>query len=352
MGHRAGGGFLYADVFPPRRRNVVWIIITQLLFFLAITFYITPYFALVAELGHTMTERLNLSTYISITWALGLVLGAAVPPLSGIVAKSFKLDPVTAFQYSVAGMAAFAVLLMLVPVFTIDEKRYAVSEPSNVPLMPALKKAFKNKNFIYYVVADFSYFTAITLVNTGILFITTVLLLPGNQEEGKAFAFLLSLIMVGLSFVFYPAVNLLSRKLGKKVLVLAAFVVFGLVFLFIYFMGKGLGLDPKVQGFIMAAVAAIPIAFLGVLPNAILADIAETDAKESGVNQAGMFFAARTLMQKLGVTAGVFIFAMLTTFGKDPGDDLGIRLAGPVGLALCIVAAVVFIRFNEDALKD
>ena len=58
----------------------------------------------------------------------------------------------------------------------------------------------------------------------------------------------------------------------------------------------------------------------------------------------GMFFAARTLMQKFGQTFGVLIFAMLTTFGKDPGDDLGIRLSGMVGFVLTFVAGLVFTR--------
>jgi GPH family glycoside/pentoside/hexuronide:cation symporter len=60
-----------------------------------------------------------------------------------------------------------------------------------------------------------------------------------------------------------------------------------------------------------------------------------------------MFFASRTLMQKFGQTTGVVSFAMLTTLGRDVGDDLGIRLSGLVGFVLCFVAAVVFSRYQE-----
>ena len=91
----------------------------------------------------------------------------------------------------------------------------------------------------------------------------------------------------------------------------------------------------------------MPLAFLGVLPNAVLADIAEFDATETGEPREGMFFASRTLMQKFGQTFGVMSFAMLTSLGRDVGDDLGIRLSGVVGFALCAVAAVVFARYDE-----
>ena len=88
----------------------------------------------------------------------------------------------------------------------------------------------------------------------------------------------------------------------------------------------------------------------GKLRVAILADIAEHDALRSGQRKEGMFFAARTLMQKIGQTFGILVFAALTTFGKDPGQDLGIRLSGLVGFALCLVAGFVFIRYNEKKL--
>ena len=63
-----------------------------------------------------------------------------------------------------------------------------------------------------------------------------------------------------------------------------------------------------------------------------------------------MFFAARTLMQKLGQTLGIVVFAALTTFGRNPGDDLGIRLSGVAGFVLCLLAGIVFIRYGERKL--
>lgn len=95
---------------------------------------------------------------------------------------------------------------------------------------------------------------------------------------------------------------------------------------------------------------AFPLAFLGVLPNAVLADIAGHDALKTREKKEGMYFAARTLLQKFGQTFGILVFAMLTTFGVDPGQDLGIRLSGLAGFGLCFLAGVVFTRYKEREL--
>ena len=119
----------------------------------------------------------------------------------------------------------------------------------------------------------------------------------------------------------------------------------------VYFFGRT-SIDPTVQAYMLVLLYSVPLSFLSVLPNAILADIAEHDALQSGERKEGMFFAARTLMQKFGQTFGILVFAMLTTFGKDPGDDLGIRLSGVAGFLLCLGAGLAFMRYNERKLMQ
>ena len=71
----------------------------------------------------------------------------------------------------------------------------------------------------------------------------------------------------------------------------------------------------------------------GIPPNACLADIVVHDALRSGKSNEGMFFAARTFLQKIGTTLGIMTFASLTNFGNSPAvpfeSDLGVRLSGP-----------------------
>lgn len=55
-------------------------------------------------------------------------------------------------------------------------------------------------------------------------------------------------------------------------------------------------------------------------------------------------------MQKFGQTAGLFIFAGLTVFGVDPGNDAGIRYSGIAGLVLCVLAVLFFLRYDEKTV--
>jgi GPH family glycoside/pentoside/hexuronide:cation symporter len=115
----------------------------------------------------------------------------------------------------------------------------------------------------------------------------------------------------------------------------------------IYFLGK-FPVSPYVQAYTLALLTAFPLAALGILPNAILAEIAQQDAEETGENREGMFFAVKYFFVKMGQTLGIALFAFLTVYGKDPGHDHGLRLNGICGCVLCLAALIFFSRFKES----
>ncbi|WP_262492991.1 MFS transporter [Mucilaginibacter paludis] len=231
---------------------------------------------------------------------------------------------------------------MMIPVFTIDEKKYSNSKPSHLPLWPAIRRTFSNRNFKYYLISDFSYYMALSIISSGLLFFISVLLGLPESLGG-----LLMGIMVLVSVMFYPLVNYLSARFGKKPLVLFSFLLLSLIFVAIYFLGT-VPLSPEVQIYTLVICASFPLAALGILPNAILAEIAQLDAQKTGENREGMFFAVKYLFVKMGQTLGIALFAFLTIYGKDPGNDYGLRLNGLCGFVLCLLALVVFSGFREN----
>jgi GPH family glycoside/pentoside/hexuronide:cation symporter len=108
-----------------------------------------------------------------------------------------------------------------------------------------------------------------------------------------------------------------------------------------------MSISPKAQIYTLVICAAFPLAALGILPNAILAEIADADAAKTGENREGMFFAVKYLFVKFGQTLGIALFAFLTVYGKDPGHDYGLRLNGICGFVLCLLALIFFSRFRE-----
>ncbi|SDE20530.1 glycoside/pentoside/hexuronide:cation symporter, GPH family [Mucilaginibacter pineti] len=322
--------------------NAVWLTFTLICFFMGATAYIIPYNALLPELTYTAAEKVKLSSLQQVGFVIGIILSAMVNNFADLIQHLVHTpNRDVAVQYTIWGLCIFAGVIMMVPVFTIDEKKYSDSKPSHLPLLQAVTKTFGNRNFKYYLISDFSYYMALSIISSGLLFFITVLLHLPESMGG-----LLMGVMVLVSLVFYPLINYLSKKIGKKPIVLFSFGLLSLIFVAIFFLGK-LPLSPKAQIYTLVLSASFPLASLGILPNAILAEIAQNDARRTGENHEGMFFAVKYLFVKLGQTLGIALFAFLTVYGKDPGNDYGLRLNGICGCVLCLLAIVFFSRFKE-----
>jgi GPH family glycoside/pentoside/hexuronide:cation symporter len=327
-------------------KNAAWITLTLVCFFMAATSYIIPYNALLPEVTDTAAEKVKLSSLQQVGFVIGIIISALVNNFADLVQRFFEVtDRDSAVQYTIWGLCAFAGIIMLIPVLTIDEKRYSSSKPTHLPLLPAIKKTFENRNFKYYLISDFSYYMSLSIISSGLLFFLKVLLDLPESMGGELMG-----AMVLFSLVFYPVVNYLSKKIGKKPIVLFSFALLSLIFVAIFFLGK-FPFSPKAQIYLLVLSASFPLASLGILPNAILAEIAQNEAKRTGENREGLFFAVKYLFVKLGQTLGIALFAFLTVYGKDPGNDYGLRLNGICGCVLCLLAIVFFSRFKERRVR-
>ncbi|WP_129716350.1 MFS transporter [Pedobacter sp. SYP-B3415] len=322
--------------------NAWWLVILLCLFFVSVTSYIIPYNALLAELAHTQPQKVRLSTFQQVGFVVGIIISALVNNFADLVQDVFAVpERARAVQFTIWSLATLAGAAMLLPILSIDERKFTRGQSAHIPFFRAIKSTFRNSNFKYYLISDFAYYTALSIISSGLLYFVTVLLGLPEAEGGKFMA-----IMVLSSLLFYPLINYGSARFGKRPIVLVAFAVLSLIFVTIYFLGR-LPMTPKMQIGVLVVSASFPLAALGILPNAILADIAQREAEETGENREGMFFAVKYLFVKLGQTIGIGVFAMLTVYGKDPGNDFGLRLNGILGFVLCVVALLCFSRFKE-----
>lgn len=336
--------------FPPQSGitgfNAVWVALMLLLFYLFITMYVTPYFALMGELGHTTKERLFLSTLISITWALGYMVGNQIYALQTIF-EGMNMSSVTSFQLVIGIFAVVSFIFMMLPVIFIDEKRYCESHVSKEGSFEALVSAFKNKNFLFFTLSDFFYWVAITFIQIGIVYYITILL--GFSKDRTT---LFMTIMFLASFILYVPVNLIAQKTGKKKLLIIGFIIFSIGYAYTSLLGKIPFIGNELQAYILVLIMAIPLAIFGILPNAIVGDIAEEDGIRTNNYKAGVFFGARTFMQKLGVSVTNLIFPSLLLLGRSVDNDTGVRLSGVAALVFAILGLLLFLKYKEkDILK-
>ncbi len=324
--------------------NVVCLFIFAMLFYFCMTCYCTPYNALIPELGRTQDARINLSTFISVTYFFGTGIAYLLPNIAGIFLNS--MGYANSYRVTIAILSCIAVICMLIPAFLIDENVYADTTPSKSSAFSSLISTFKNKDFRVFVCSDILYWIGLTLFQTGLSFYITVLLGLDSKMSFPLFA-----IMTVVSLMFYPFVNVFSKKLGKKKLIAFAFLFFS--FAFLITAGAGIIKIPAlIYGVLIAVLAAVPMAILGILPQAVVADISEADKLDTGESRQGMFYAARTFAFKLGQSLAMLMFTSIALINSDvkkgdSGYGLGYRLTALLAAILCLLGGIVFLRYNE-----
>ena len=344
LGRRIPFGIMTVVVFTvpglgSEQFNNIALLVCLVLFYVSLSLYCTPFNALIPELGSTQEIRINLSTYISVTFFFGTAFAYLVPTIAGFFEAALGIA--NSYRVTIAILSAVAVAFMLVPAFTIDEHVYAKAEPATMNMVESVKKTFKNKAFQIFEVSDVLYWVAITMFQTGMPFYVTSLM--GLDESWN---FVLFAGMTGISLLFYAPVNILAKKIGKKKIVTFGFFFFCLAFGITTVCGM-FGIPALIWGGVVAVLAAIPMAILGILPQAVLADIAEGDSLKYGQSREGMYFAARTFSMTLGQSLAMILFSSLATVGVG---GFGYRLTALVAMVFCLLGALVFMRFDEQRM--
>ena len=356
------------------------IFVRLMLFYLAMTLYCTPYNALIAELGDTQKNRINVSTFISFTYIAGFSLSTLVPSLAGMfqgdkvnaILNKVGVDPASvsglkteavkeilseetlneillvqqnAMRIAIGIMCVIALLACLVPALFIKERQYIDSKPSKTPAFSSLFKTFKNGQFRRFVYADVIYFFAVTLFQTGLAdFETRLMKIPSENT------FTLTVIMTVVSLALYLPVNKLAPKLGKKLLIVIGFFAYAAVFLVTALCGEGFA-----WGIIVAVSAGVPMAILGILPQACVADVSELSTLETGEDRSGMFFAARTFAMKMGQALSMVIYTSVTVKKlTESGETMTLpgqyRTVAVIATVTCLIGAVIFLFYKEKSI--
>lgn len=323
--------------------NTFWLFGVIFLFYLFMTLYVVPYTALISELGHHPDDRLKISTTISLTWAIGFLIGNSAYALQGLFEES--MPSVEAFQTAIAIFAITALIFMLVPVFFLNEKKYCLQKQNDFSTAQALRSVFANRNFRFFTIADLMYWLSLTFIQMGAGYYIIVLM-----QLDKVYASTFLAIGLFTSFLFYWPINALAKRWGKRKLLSIAFPLFAILFGLNFFLDK-LPIPTMVLFYCLAVFSAIPLAIFAILPNAIIADIVYEHESSTGNQQSAMFFGARNFMMKMGITLSNLIFPSLLLLGRSIENPWGIRLSALCACVFCIIGYLVFLNYEEAPPK-
>ncbi len=335
--------------------NIVWISVFIVLFYLFMTMYCTPYNALISEFGKTQDDRMYISTAISLTFFAGTLLAYTPFAFAGFLRGSVGF----AWSYRICFivLAVISCICMLIPTFCLKEKDFVETKPSESNMFKSLGATFKNGSFRVFVSSDIMYWVGLTLFQTGLPFFVKV-----SMKLNESYTMMFLGGMTVLSAVFYPIVPKLVKKFGKKKLVISGFLGLALAYVITGLIGViGTTVIPGVvYGVVVCLIAAFPMALLGIIPQSIVADVAEADGIETGENREGMFFAARTFAMKFGQSIAMLVFTSLAIIGTTQNTNsnditastLGMTIVGFVAVAFCVFGALILSLYNEKKIMS
>ncbi len=334
--------------------NFWWVLIFLILFYFFMTMYCTPYNALISEFGKTQDDRMYISTAISLTYFFGLLLSYTPFVFAGLLKNSLGF----AWSYRICFivLAILALICMLIPTFLLKEREIVDSKPIKTNTFKSLASTFKNKDFRIFVASDIMYWVGMTLFQTGLPFFIKVMT---NDTNGTTVLYYMGAMTV-LSACFYPFVSKLVAKFGKKKLTIAGFIGLSISYLCAALIGRftKFFVDPFAVAVVI--IAAFPMALLGIIPQSIVADVAEEEAIETNENREGMFFAARTFAMKLGQSIAMLSFTSLAIIGTTQATDandinpssLGMLIVAIVAIIFCLLGALILGFYNEKKVMN
>lgn len=324
--------------------NVVWIGTLLTVYYCLFSTYVAPYLALLPELVPDKKENTVVSTMMAVMALIGGLFATIIGPLIFLGGADADRTPLRNMAFA---LAAVSLVMMLIPIVAIPETKLAPPSgdgaKSHKGFVESLKATFAYKPFVAYVFGTNLFFFGFTIIQTGLPYYVEVLLKKPLSEVPSVF-----IPLFGVAALSFVGIAMLANKVGKRKVMIGGAIALALL------MGVGVPALVAMPGLAIPlfALAGIPVACFLAVPNSMLAEVCEADAKRTGERREGMFFGAQGFQQKiaLGIAAGLFQW-IASAFGRSVDSPLGVQLSGPLAAVALLGSAFCFWRYNEAQVR-
>ena len=333
--------------------NAIWVGFFLVTYYTSYTFYFIPRNALVPEIIPDAKDRVGYYG-ISTVFFMGTSSFMYAATLFVDILKNAGLSPLWAWRTVFTVFALIGVVCLLLTAYAFNEKDYV--EANVKPKESMLKSfglVFKNRDFVVFSLGDLFSGVSMAFFQTAMLYYITMLL---NVPESQSFLVMLSAIAVAICL--FPMIIKFSRKYNKKVLLVAASIVFTIVFGFIYFGDKIAALAPGKELFVglaMGVVVSFPFAAINILPQSVLSDIIQCDSLENKVNREGIFSAVKTFIEKIASAIAMMGVSSILAVGALSGESVGlqgVKLTGVFAGGFSLLSLIFFTIYNDKRVTN
>jgi GPH family glycoside/pentoside/hexuronide:cation symporter len=348
--------------------NVIWVIAALFLYCICRSLYDINYQAFVPELIPDPKRRVNYFSVRAFLIVLTNLATSSVPALV-VVFSGMGVTATTAWRMCIAIFPVLSSILMLLPALLIKETDYV--EKTNVAsekisMLKSLRGALSIREFRFFMAGAILIDFAVGCFNAALLFYIDLLFgLSGTMA---------TIIFIGLtllSLALYPFIIWLSRRIGKRKMMLISiasctaaylaillYVPLGALFgsaavqpggFWAGLAGEGARVSYIIVLFIVAAAFAYPLATSNIIGSSMYADFAHYDMIKSGQNRSGMFFAVLSIIQALPgsiVPAVVGLLIYMGSVDKTP-TVTGVHMTAVISLVANSLGFLFYWLYNE-----
>ncbi len=314
--------------------NTVYLMVTAATLFFFFTIVACPYLAMLPEISTDKTERVRLTAWQGGFNVLGTLLALGLAPV---------LIDAVGHKAMILWLAPLILLSAWSPLLVREGK--AESPSARIDFRAAVVATLRNPLFVPYVISQVLFWEALWIVlATFPKLLDARTELPGSLQGAVMSASMITAV------IFFPLFPKLTARFGKKRLLGAGMVYFGLLMVPAMFMGRmPLPLSAAAQAVLVMVLAGPAVAALFSLPNAMLSDIVDLDEKRTGEQRAAMYFGIQGLIVKAGSGIGPGIAVFLMGMFGETQDDQGGFFASLIAAVICaVLAALVLTRYKGD----
>jgi GPH family glycoside/pentoside/hexuronide:cation symporter len=327
-------------------------IYTMVVYVILCTAYSTvniPYSSLAPEMTTDYNERTSLNGYRFGFAAIGTLLGA------GLALPIVAIAPDKNLGFVLMGLIFAGVMLAsaLITIFTVKEPA-ELKPAKTMGFMQTYAQVFRNGPFVIILLVYILNLIAITIASGIVIYYFKYIL---GDESATTWAML---ALIGTAILFIPVSVFLSKRLGKKKVYGAGFIIMAAMLMVLFFFGHTQGVTFTL---IIMFLMGTGFGFTYAIPYAIVADAIEYDYLRTGERREGAFFGFWTWGFKIGQALAIFLMGItLEAMGyaanvmpQPETAQLGIRLfLGPISAAIFVIAAIIlyFYPITEKRYKE
>ena len=331
--------------------NAVWVGAFLVIYYTSYTFFFIPRNALIPEVITDANDRVSYYG-ISTAFFMGSSSFMYAATLFVNIIKGFGVSALWSWRIVFMLFAAIGLVCVLLGATAFKETDYVEGNiKPKQSLLSSAKSIFQNKSFLTFFAGDLFSYISLAFFETAMLYYITMLL---NVPESQSFLVMISAI--GVALCLFPMIVRFSKKHGKKNMLVAASVIFTVVFAFIFFADKLAALVAGYElmlGLGMGIVVAFPFAAINILPQSCMSDIIQKDSIEHGVNREGFFSATKTFIEKLAYSLSMVVVSSVLAIGAPAGESvgmLGVKLTGVFAGLFSLISLLCFVFYDEKSV--